>query len=165
MTITCTWRSFLKIILNTLLLILTYQFWLTVLEANPEIDLAACLERIILFSESHGKDSIEQKDPDEVHGTRSEFQKKSNRQASVDRRRMSRVSMRLNFLHWPYVFIQILAGCVGIPSLAYSAPFLHYVTTLDGTITYFLETLCSALFWISPQPLQFLELEFLFHVA
>ena len=30
----------------------------------------------------------------------------------------------------------ILAGCVGIPSPAYSAPFLHYITTLDGTITY-----------------------------
>ena len=30
-----------------------------------------------------------------------------------------------------------LAGCVGIPSPAYSAPFLHYITTLDGTITYF----------------------------
>ena len=97
MTITRTWSSFLEVILNTLLLILTYQFWLTVLKANAEIDLAACLERIVLFSESHSKDSVEQKDPDEVHGTRLEFQKKSNRQASVDRRRMSRVSMRLNF--------------------------------------------------------------------
>ena len=130
---------------------LNLSIWLTVLEANPEIDLAACLERIILFSESQGKDSIEQKDPDEVHGTRSEFQKKSNRQASVDRRRMSRVSMRLNFLHWPYVFIQILAGCVGIPSPAYSAPFLHYITPLDGTITYFLNTLCSVYFRIASQ--------------
>ena len=45
--------------------------------------------------------------------------------------------MRLSFLNGPYVFIQILAGCVGIPSPAYSAPFLHYITTLDGTITYF----------------------------
>ena len=33
-----------------------------------------------------------------------------------------------------------LAGCVGIPSPAYSAPFLHYITTLDGTITYFPNT-------------------------
>ena len=43
----------------------------------------------------------------------------------------------------------ILAGCVGIPSPAYSAPFLHYITTLDGTITYFVLLVCLVLFRIT----------------
>ena len=43
----------------------------------------------------------------------------------------------------------ILAGCVGIPSPAYSAPFLHYITTLDGTITYFVALVCLVLFTVT----------------
>ena len=43
----------------------------------------------------------------------------------------------------------ILAGCVGIPSPAYSVPFLHYITTLDGTITYFVLLVCLVLFTVT----------------
>ena len=43
----------------------------------------------------------------------------------------------------------ILAGCVGIPSPAYSAPFLHYITTLDGTITHFVLLVCLVLFTVT----------------
>ena len=151
MTITRSWRSLLKVILFCISTNLNYLIKLTVLKPNTKVNLATRLESIILVSKCHDEDSIESKDPNEAHGTRLEFQKMSNRQASVHRRRVSMVSMRLIFLRWPHLFIHILAGCVGIPSPAYSAPFLHCITTLDGTIVYFHNTLHTAYFWITSQ--------------
>ena len=42
-----------------------------------------------------------------------------------------------------------LPGCVGIPFPAYSAPLLHYITTLDGTITYFVVLVYLVLFTVT----------------